>query len=159
MVTIRTLVFCALVLASTSLFAQTTPRQGGLKLSGTWFGDFILTNLDGKTSHDKAVLVLNQHGSILSGSIGATVDQQSPFVDGRVDNGNIRFHLDVGGGMDFRLQLVAGYLRGAANGKSSRAEVVLQPAPGLLSHGELMEEILNADRNLFDAFSTCNVTR
>src|SRR5271165_1980287 len=159
MSTIRTLLFCALALTANHLFAQATAEPRGLDLTNSWFGDFNLTNPDGKASHNTAVLILEQHGSSVTGSIGPTVDQQTPFTDGRVEDSNIRFHLDAGGGMDFSLHLDAGHLQGAAIGKATKAEVNLQPAPGLLPHQKLMQEITEADKHLFDAFGTCDVTR
>lgn len=159
MLTIRALVFCAFVLTATYLFAQSTPERQHSDVSGTWFGELALTNPDGKVSHDTAVLIVEQHGSAATGSIGRTVDQQTPFADGHVDDTSIRFHLDVGGGMDFSLHLGTGYLQGAATGKSMRAEVNLRPAPGLLPHQKLIEEITEADRRLFEAFSACDATR
>jgi ketosteroid isomerase-like protein len=159
MPTIRTLVFFALALTATHLFAQATAEHTGPDLSGTWFGDFILKTPDGKASHDTAVLILEQHGSAVTGSIGRTVDQQTPFTDGGMDGSSIRFHLDVGGGMDFSLRPVAGHLQGAAMGKTAKAEVSLQPAPGLLPHQKLVEEITEADQRLFEAFGTCDVAR
>ncbi|MGA3324018.1 MAG: nuclear transport factor 2 family protein [Terriglobia bacterium] len=159
MPTIRMLVFCSLALTATHLFAQAPTKQRGADLSGTWFGDFVLTNPDGKASHDTAVLILEQHGSGATGSIGPTADQQAPFTDGHVDDVNIRFHLDARGGMDFNLRLDAGHLQGAAMGKTTKAEVNLQPAPGLLPHQKLVEEITEADQHLFDAFGACDATR
>ncbi len=64
-------------------------------VSGTWYGDFVMTRPDGKVSHDKAVLVLDQRGTMLSGSAGATVDQQTAFTSGVAENGEVRFHLDA----------------------------------------------------------------
>jgi ketosteroid isomerase-like protein len=144
---------------TTRLFAQARPEQKGSGLTGTWFGDFILKTPDGKASHDTAVLLLEQHGSAATGSIGGTVDQQTPFTDGGMDGGNIRFHLDAGGGMDFGLHLAAGRLEGGAVGKAANAEVSLQPVPGLLPKQKLMEEITEADRHLCEAFGACDVAR
>jgi ketosteroid isomerase-like protein len=147
------------VLAATHLIGQAPTAQRGSGLSGTWFGDLIFANPDGKASHNKAVLMLEQDGSRVTGSMGSTVDQQTPFTDGRVDGSNIQFHLDVGGGMDFSLHLDAGRLQGTAISKATKAEVNLQPAPGLLPHQKLTEEITDADQHLFDAFGACDVTR
>lgn len=154
-----TLVSCALALATAPLFAQEIPEHGRLEFEGTWFGDFILTSADKRISHDKAVLLVKQDGSAITGSIGATVDQQTAFRDGHVDSGSMRFHLDVPGGMDFHLHFDGGHLKGEAIGKSASAKVDLQRAPGLLPHSELTQEITNADRKLFEAFSTCDVAR
>jgi ketosteroid isomerase-like protein len=159
MLRIRTLVFCALAFTGTQLFAQATPEQKGSGLVGTWFGEIILKTPDGKTSHDTAVLILEQRASTITGSIGRTVDQQTPFTNGEVDGRNIRFHLDAGGGLDFSLHLAAGRLEGAAAGKAANAEVSLKPAPGLLPHQKLMEEITEADQHVFEAFGTCDVAR
>jgi hypothetical protein len=98
MPTIRTLAFCALALTAPNLFAQAAAEQKGPDLSGTWFGEFNQANPDGKVSHDTAVLIMEQHGPSVTGSIGPTADQQMPLTDGRMDDGNIRFHLDALGG-------------------------------------------------------------
>ncbi len=142
---IRTLLFCFFAL-TTHVFAQSTSQQQHSDISGTWFGELTLTNPDGKVSHDTAVLIVKQDGSSATGSIGRTVDQQTPFADGRVDDKSIRFHLDVGGGMDFSLHLDTGHLQGPATGKSMKAEVNLRPAPGLLPHQKLIEEITEAEK-------------
>lgn len=141
------------------MFAQSTSQQQQSHISGTWFGELTLTNPDGTVSHDTAVLIVEQHGSSATGSIGRTVDQQTPLADVRVDDKSIRFHLDAGGGMDFSLHLDTGHLQGEATGKSMKAEVKLRPAPGLLPYPKLIEEITEADRRLFEAFSACDVTR
>lgn len=160
MPTIRALLFCFFALTAIQVFAQGTSEQQRSDIADTWFGELTLTNADGKVSHDTAVLIIKQLGSSASGSIGRTVDQQTTFADGRVDDNSIQFHLDVGGGMDFSLHLLdAGHLQGTATGKSMKAEVKLQPAPGLLPHQKLLEEITEADRRLFEAFSACAVTR
>ncbi len=153
------LLSCALVLVSTCLFAQTSPPQKATDLSGTWFGDLIITNPDGAVSHNKAVLIVEQHGTSISGSIGQSVDQQTALTDGHVEEGRLQFHVDVAGGMDFSLRSDSGHLQGSAIGKRMRAELSLRPAPGLLPHQKLVEEITDADRHLFDAFDTCDVTR
>jgi hypothetical protein len=74
---------CLFWLFHPSLNGQ-SPVQKPDTLSGTWFGDFVLTAPDGKVSHDTAVLILNRSGSALIGSIGRTVDQQTPCRDGQL---------------------------------------------------------------------------
>jgi ketosteroid isomerase-like protein len=162
--TIRAFFLCALALVSISSApsissAQSSAPAAGSSLSGTWYGDFIVTNPDGKLSHNKAVLIVEQHGSEFSGSIGPTVDQQNPFADARVENGALRFHLNAAGGLDLVLQLADGRLKGTASGARMKAALDLRPVSGLLPHQQLMDEILAADGNLFDAFGACDVTR
>ena len=87
------------------------------------------------------------------------MDQQTPFKDGEIKDNNLAFHLDAAGGLDFSLRLVTGHLQGTAVGKSATAEVDLQPAPGLLPHQKLVDEITDADARLFRAFASCDVTQ
>jgi len=161
MVTVRDLLLytCAIGLAVTEAAAQSPLQRKQTDVSGTWFGEFVLTSPDAKVSHDTAVLILEQHGSDLAGTVGPTVDQQSQFTNGRVENGRVEFHLDSGGGMEFQLQRVGERLQGAAIGKNVRAELSVVPAPGLLPHPKLLEEIAQADKETFDAFGSCVINR
>jgi hypothetical protein len=92
-------------------------------LSGTWFVDFVLTAPDGKVSHDTAVLIFDRHGSVLTGSSGRTVDQQTPYCDGRLSGNRVSFHLDVVGGLDFVLTLKARKLTGIATGRNAKPRI------------------------------------
>jgi ketosteroid isomerase-like protein len=155
----RTILLCILTLTMPFLPAGPARAQSSTTPTGTWFGDFILTAPDGKVSHDTAVFIVEQHGATLTGSIGRTVDQQSSLSAGSFDSGRLRFHLDSGGGMDFVLDLSPGHLSGVATGKSMNAKIDLKPAPGLMPHTQLLQEIALADQELYDAFSKCDVAR
>lgn len=152
----RVLVFCILALTTSLLYPQAPQGPIDPPLSGTWFGSFVMTAPDGKTSHDTAVLILGEGGT---GSIGRTADQQTPFKDGQVNDNNLAFHLDAAGGLDFSLHLASGHLRGTAVSKGAKAQLDLQPSPGLLPHQQLVEEITSADSQLFRAFDSCDVSR
>ena len=151
-----TVVLCALALMIPQLQAQVI-RDSSESLSGTWFGSFVLTTPDGKINHDTAVLIFEQRSSGITGSIGRTVDQQTPFKDGQVKDNDLSFHLDAAGGLDFSLHLADGHLAGTATGKGVKAKLDMKPAPGLLPHQELVNEIAEADRRLFQAFDSCDV--
>jgi ketosteroid isomerase-like protein len=163
MTSLRSLLFLALLLPAPWLRAQSADAQVDAQKNGpvigTWFGDFVLTNPDGKISHDTAVLVVEQAGSVLKGGMGRTIDQLTPWTDGKFDNNRVQFHLDAAGGLDVALDLHAGQLTGAATGKTIRAQLDLKPAPGLLPHQQLLQEITLADQQLFEAFTNCDVTR
>jgi len=146
-----------LVFAALSL-AQGAPRKNGT-ITGTWFGSFIDKNPDGRVSHDTAVLVVRQAGSTFSGSLGPTIDQQTPWNDGSVKGNRLQFHLDADGGLNVTLALHPSSLTGSATGQRVNAQLDLKPAPGLLPHEQLVEEITKADRELFDAFDNCDVPR
>jgi ketosteroid isomerase-like protein len=130
-----------------------------MSFSGTWFGKITLTSNDGKISHDTAVMVLQQSGAKIAGSIGRTVDEQTALSGGHVEGHTGRFHLDAAGGLDFQLVLDGRRISGKATGPRMKAEVALRPAPGLLPHQQLLEEITAADQALFDAFQACDVPR
>ncbi len=136
--------------------------QSVASVSGTWYGDFVMTGSDGKTSHDKAVLILKHDGAVVTGSAGPTIDQQSAFTNGRIENNSLRFHMDAAGGLDFELHLDGSRLYGTATGTNPRRpmEVVLdlQPAHDLVPQKELTAEITEADQKLFDAFDRCDAT-
>ncbi len=156
---IRTVVLCTLAITTALLHSQPAKDPAEPPLSGTWFGSFVLATPDGKTSHDTAVLIFSQSGPQVAGSIGRTVDQQTPFKDGQVKDNSLAFHLDAAGGLDFSLRLNSGHLQGTAVGKGARAELDMQPAPGLLPHQELVEQITEADTRLFQAFDSCDVSQ
>ncbi len=141
------------------LHAQSSVRQTPGTISGTWFGSFVSTSADGKVTHDTAVLIVDQRGSALTGTIGRTVDQQTAFGNGILNGGRVSFHLDAAGGLDFVLTHRAGILSGTATGGNLKAAISLKPAPGLLPKQVLTQEIALADRQLFDAFAACDVTR
>jgi ketosteroid isomerase-like protein len=162
----RTFVFWALALPIAHVYGQATGDQRMPSISGTWFGDFDMTNLDGKVSHDTAVLILQENGTgptgstVLTGSAGGTVDRQSPMTAGKVDKGQILFHLDAAGGVDFALHMDGGHLRGTATMHSPNgpmhAEIDVRPAPGLIPHAQLVQEIEDADHQEFEAFDACD---
>jgi ketosteroid isomerase-like protein len=156
----RIFVFCALTLSIPCVYGQASGDQKAPNISGTWFGDFDMTNPDGKVSHDTAVLVLQENGTALTGSAGATIDRQMPMTAGKVDNGQILFHVDAAGGVDFALHMEGGHLRGAATMISPNgpmhAVIDVRPAPGLIPHAQLVQEIEEADRQEFAAFDACD---
>jgi ketosteroid isomerase-like protein len=145
-----------LLLAASPLIAQTGNPAIGTAFIGTWFGSFNVKTSDGGTKRDTAVLVLRADGGTLTGTMGATIEQQMPISGVRLTEDEIRFHMEAAGGLDFRLKRTADHLVGDASGKI-QATVDVGPAPGLLPHDQLVKEISEADRKLFVAFDTCNV--
>jgi len=141
-----------LLLASLPLAAQATPS-----FSGTWFGEVVIHTPDGKAVHDTAVLVIEQHGSAVTGTLGRTIDQQGPFTDGHIDGKQLRLHIAAMGGMDFVLNRENSGIDGTATGKGVVAELTVSPAPGLVPHAQLLEEISEADQRMFEAFGNCNL--
>ncbi len=154
------MVLCAIAFSVTNLIGQTSSNQSQPSISGTWFGEFNMTNPNGKVSHDTAVLIFEENGSNLTGSAGATVDRQSPMTAGKVESGQVLFHVDAAGGVDFELHMDGGHLQGTATMHSPngpmQAAVDVRPAPGLMPHAQLVAEIEDADRQEFAAFDACD---
>jgi ketosteroid isomerase-like protein len=155
MITTRALLLSVLLLPSATFAQQSPPPR--TPLAGTWFGQFTITTPDKKVMHNTAVLIIDQPGPHPTGSIGATVDQQSPWTNADFHKNQLRFHLDAAGGLDISLAYAANHLTGTAAGPRMNATLNLKPAPGLLPHDQLAAEITAADQQLYDAFSTCNV--
>jgi ketosteroid isomerase-like protein len=137
------------------LLAQTRDASCSA-FSGTWYGSFRVVTPDGRPMRDNAVLVLACDGGTVTGSGGGKIDQQSPISHVELNGDEIRFHMDPMGGLDFHLKRQGSHLVGIAEGKV-KAEIDVQPAPGLLPHKQLVAEITEVDRRLFEAFDTCNV--
>jgi hypothetical protein len=149
------------------LMAIASIGQPGIGLAhdvtGTWFGLFALKNPDRTVSHNQVVVRLESHGANLNGSIGSTIDDQSAFSDGQSVGGLVSFHLSAGRVTEFRLHLRRGHLYGQAFGvgsnRAEHADLDLKPAPALLPHDELAAEIREADRQVFEAYQDCDLSR
>jgi ketosteroid isomerase-like protein len=144
-----------LLLMATSLSAQTKDASCSA-FSGTWYGSFRVLTPDGRSTRDNAVIVLTGDCRNITGSAGSNIDQQSPISRVQFTGDEIRFHMEAMGGLDFQLKRQRNHLVGTASGKV-HADIDVRPAPGLLPHDQLMAEITDADRKLFEAFDTCDI--
>lgn len=156
------LVVFAFIVSAITGFGQPTTGTGH-EITGTWSGIFAVSNPNGTVSHNEVVVKLEVHGARVAGSIGSTIDDQSGFLDGRIIGGVITFHLPAGRVTEFRLHLDKGHLYGHAFGvdknQSEHADLDLQPAPALLPHAELVAEIRDVDRQVFEAYQHCDLSR
>ena len=130
-------------------------------IAGTWSGTFAISNPNGTVSHNQVVVRFEPQGSTLNGSIGSNIDSQSPFADGNIVGSVVTFHLATGRVTEFTLHLEKGHLYGSAIGtgqnQSQHAEMDLQPAPALLPHPELVEQISAADHRIFEGYESCDL--
>ena len=151
------LAFCVALNVVSSPLSQAVAQALPIR-PGTWFGTFVLTNAEGRVSHDHAVLIVNAKGASLDGSMGRTIDQMTPWTGGVSNGGHLTFHLNAAGGLQIRLTAMPGdRLEGSASGQGVRAEIELMPSPGLLPHQQLQEEIMLADHSLYEAFGGCHL--
>jgi ketosteroid isomerase-like protein len=125
--------------------------------SSTWFGSIVIHGGDGKVSHDNAVLVLENAGSHAHGSMGRTIDQMTPWNGGTIVNRQLTFRLEAAGGLNVSLILSKKHLMGNAVRSGMSARIDLKPAPGLMPHEQLQQEIAAVDRRLYEAFGNCDV--
>lgn len=144
------------VLVASAWWIHSVDAQPASRIEGTWFGTIVVANPDGTASHDTAVLIIKGAGQSVSGSMGRTIDQQTLWNEGSFKDRQLRFHLDAAGGLNVDLKLTGESLVGSAMGERMKARIELKPAPGLLPHGELQQEILAADQQVFQAFGNCD---
>lgn len=148
--------FTLCILFSAVSLAQTGKPAPSTAFTGTWFGSFNTTAPDGKPRRDNAVLVFADKDGVLTGSAGSGIDRQMPVSAVQIKGDELQFHMEAGGGIDFRLRRQGDHLVGAVTGKM-HATVDVVPAPGLLPHEKLAAEIGEADHKLFAAFDSCDV--
>jgi hypothetical protein len=111
----RLFLFLPAVSAASSFWTQPADAQASM-IVGTWFGSIVLSNPKGGVSHDTAVLAVGQVSPNVNGSMGRTIDQSTPWVDGSFKNNQLQFHLPAAGGLNVNLMLLSGRLAGSAAG-------------------------------------------
>jgi len=149
--------FFSVAIAIASFLARPAEAQASPMITGTWFGSIVLTNSDGTVRHDNAVLIIDKVSSTVHGSMGRTIDQMTPWADGSFKDSRLMFHLDAAGGLNVSLTVAGGRLAGSATGQGIKAQIDLKPAPGLLPHPQLLQEIELVDRQLYESFGSCDV--
>lgn len=83
-------------------------------LTGKWDGSFI-ASVNGQQEDDVAFLTLTQKGTVLTGTVGPTLDRQWAIVGGKVDGTKVTFEAQSDGPLvKFTLTLVDGRLKGDA---------------------------------------------
>ena len=143
-------------------FAQTVKEDGlSIKISGQWSGSFDITLPDGNTQHENAFFVFEQKGQTVTGTAGASAEQQSPISEGKISGSRLQFKVNVRPGTVLVFDLVCNndHLKGRATDDSSaqiEIDVVrvgtLAPVKSPVT-GNLYDEILQTDKTMFDAFN------
>lgn len=83
-------------------------------LTGKWDGTFIAT-VNGQQEDDVAFMTLTQKGTVLTGTVGPTLERQWEIVGGKVDGTKVTFETQSDGPLvKFTLTLVDGRLKGDA---------------------------------------------
>lgn len=163
----RTLAGLAISVLSLMLIAMIgfgqTRAVARYEVAGTWSGIFAANNPDGTVSHNRLVIKLKVDGTKVNGTLGSTIDDQSDSLEGQAIGGAVSFHVSAGRITEFRLHLSEGHLNGHAFGvgenRLAHADVNLQPAPALLPRAELVTEIRDVDRQVFEAYQDCDLSQ
>lgn len=158
---VKTVVIALCCILMTVLSSGQPSDKSSSDISGTWSGTFAISNPNGTVSHNQVVVKFEPKRGTLNGSIGSSIDSQSPFVGGHIVGNVVTFHLNAGRVTEFKLHLSKGHLYGSAIGtgqnQSQHAEIDIVPAPGLLPHAELVEQIRSADRRIFEGYENCDL--
>jgi len=157
----RILAGCLLaVLAIEHAFAATAEGE----FSGSWSGSFDIHFPDGRIINDTAWLVLQQSGTIVTGTVGPKAEQQGTIRDGSAAGNTLKFVADSTRGkvLQFVLEREGDRLSGQANGEigddSVRVVVnVMRTVSAAASAPDpLYQKMLALDSALFDSFNKCS---
>jgi hypothetical protein len=99
--------------------------QAQESVSGKWLGDMEVTSELGEVKHYTEVLVLNQHGVVIDGSVGLSDANQTPISHGKIAGRKVKFTVMLRPGvpMGFHLDLDGDSLRGFARARTSLGKV------------------------------------
>ncbi|HTQ54750.1 MAG TPA: hypothetical protein VMI94_09840 [Bryobacteraceae bacterium] len=92
------------------------------ELTGKWSGKFDITNSQGETKPDEAVMTLKLDGTTVTGTAGPNEDQQWTIRNGKLENGKLTFEVQMdnngedNGKISFDLVFDGETIRGTAQG-------------------------------------------
>jgi hypothetical protein len=94
------------------------------ELTGKWGGKFEMTNPDGETRAESAILNLKADGTKVTGTIGPNEDKQWDIQSGKLDEGKLTFKVEMedGGSIQFELVFDGETIRGDAKGTGHNGE-------------------------------------
>jgi len=112
------------LLISALLLTALTLSAG--ELTGKWSGKFDITNSQGETKPDSAVMNLKLDGTTVTGTAGPNEDQQWAIRKGKLENGKLTFEVVPEGGdgalLIFDLVFDGDTIKGTASGTGDGGE-------------------------------------
>ncbi|HVN04978.1 MAG TPA: hypothetical protein VMT86_11205 [Bryobacteraceae bacterium] len=112
------------LLISALLLTAMTLTAG--ELTGKWSGKFDITNSQGETKPDSAVMTLKLDGTTVTGTAGPNEDQQWAIRKGKLENGKLTFEVVPEGGdgalLIFDLVFDGDTIKGTASGTGDGGE-------------------------------------
>lgn len=154
----------------TAVAKATKVPTAAADVSGRWIGAFDIVHADGSVDEDKAIFLLKQEGSALTGTAGSSESRMSNITEGAVRDKDVRFavivHQDVK--VNIALELEGGHLRGEATGLpiDAGSTVLINAArwpegtdaPEIVhTKGGLTATVAALDTKLFNAYNTCDL--
>ena len=102
---------------STISFAQSTPPAANptpQNITGKWSGSLEIHKPDGDVQQTTAMLILNQSGDTVAGTVGPNEEEQMAIKDGKVVGSEIQLNAETrdGAPIIFHLHLEADHLKG-----------------------------------------------
>jgi|SRR5882757_7939347 len=107
------------------LFGAFGSVAAGGDVSGKWVGVFHVTAPDGSKRDDKAVVILQQQGNEVTGSLGETEEKQFPFKKGKMNGNVLTIEMDRNP-VVFTLKLEANKLTGEIRDAEDTSKVLGQ---------------------------------
>jgi hypothetical protein len=94
-------------------------------VTGKWLGSMEVTSELGEVKHYSEVMLLNQQGAVISGSVGLNEARQTPIIDGKVAGDKVKFTVTLKGGaqLGFHLHHDGDQLRGFLRGRTKLGRV------------------------------------
>jgi len=79
------------------LAALASVAFGDTNVTGKWTGSFNITRNTGESNDSTALLVLNQKGAEITGTVGPSEDKQFPIKAGKIEGDKITMEANDGG--------------------------------------------------------------
>jgi hypothetical protein len=98
-------------------------------VTGKWEGSVTATREDGTQDHDRALIILEQKGGEITGTIGGGEDDQHPISKGTIEGDKVTItatHRTNGRELRLELTLSGDELKGTVETAKRRGEVTLK---------------------------------
>ena len=100
-------------LAALMISAALCIAANAVDVSGNWSGKFKVSLPEGGTQDDTVYLSLKQTANIITGTVGPSIEQQSPITSGKIEGNRITLEVPVPSGQfKFDLNLDGEHLKG-----------------------------------------------
>jgi hypothetical protein len=74
-------------------------------VTGKWDGTLTAPREDGGTREDSALLILDQKGTVVTGTVGGSEDHQFAITSGKVEGNKVTLTANDPNGREFKLEL------------------------------------------------------